>query len=127
MLLEAVITMVVVGLVISSSVYAAGRGAKTQHSAQLRSQIVEQLHAMLMNQGVALCSATTAPTLVVGQQSYTVTVSKTAPYCQSYGSVTVTLPGSTATSVTMPVAQATQMSLSVDAQALGGTVTVSSN
>ena len=127
MLLEAAITMVIVGLVVSASVYTVGRGAKTQYTGQLRSQIVEQLHALLLGQGVALCSVGTAPTLTVNQQSYTVTVSKTAPYCQSYGGVTVTLPGSSATSIAMPVTQATQMSLSVTAQALGGTVTVSSN
>lgn len=127
MLLEAVITMVVVGLVVSASVYAVGRGAKTQYTAQLRAQIVEQLHAMLMSQGVALCTASTVPPLVIDQRTYAVTVSKTQPYCQSYGSVIVKLPGNSATSINMPTTQATPMSLSATAEALGGTVTVSSH
>lgn len=128
-LLEAMVGMIIVGLVSAASVFALGRGVKLQYSANARAQAVEQLRALMLsnNGGAGLCAAA-APGITIDGVSYAVTVNKAAPYCQPY-QLSLTLPGATAptaASASAPVS-ATPLQLSVTAPSLGGTLTVSSN
>ena len=127
MLLEAMVGMALVGLVVAASVYASGRGSNLQARSEIRGQAVQQLHALLLSQGVTLCTATSIPAVTINGQSYTVSVAKTAPYCQPYSAVTVTLPGQSATAVSLPATLAAPLSISINAVALGGVLSLSSD
>jgi prepilin peptidase dependent protein A len=86
-LLEALVGMLIVGLVASASVYAIARGSRMQYSNQIKGQIVDQVRDLMQAQGMALCGTSKSIAL---PKSQSVTATFT---CQTYAGVTVTLPG----------------------------------
>ena len=122
MLLEAMVGMIIVGLVSAASVYTVGRSAKAQNGANVRAQVIEQVRAQLIQQGPHLCGNLTNVT-VNGNVQIPVTIT-----CQQYVNASVQLPGLAASAVAVAATQASQITASASAPGLwNGTLTVTSN
>ncbi len=119
-LVEAMIGMVLAGLIATATVYAVARAGRAQNSANLRSAAVDQIRARLMQEGVALCGV--SRTVTVAGKSLSVNYS-----CTPYSGVAVTFPGvTTPVSVTLAATSTQKIQASVTDDVLGGTLTVSS-
>jgi len=115
------ISMLVVGLIVSGSVYTIARANKLQYQAAIRAQVVDQLRALVMSQGVSLCGTTQSLTAV---GSTTVNASFS---CQPYSGVSVTLPGAnSAIATTIGSSQAQMVTATVQSALLGSSLSVSS-
>jgi len=120
-LIEAMIGMVLAGLIATATVYAVARAGRAQNSANLRSTAVDQIRARLMQDGVALCG-TSVPVTVAGSS---LSVRYT---CAAYSGVSVTFPGvATPVAVTLAGTSTQKIQASVTHDLLGGTLTVSSS
>lgn len=118
-MIEALIGMVLAGLIATGSVYALARASKTQNASNLRSAVVDQIRAQVMTNGVALCGST--QTVAAGGASLSVSYT-----CTPYTGVTATFPGvATAVNVTVPTTTAQIITATVSSPVLGGTLTVS--
>lgn len=120
-LLEAVVGMLIAGIVVMGTIYAVGRGSNAQYVNNLKGQIVDAVRGMLIAQGVSACG--TNVSLSVNSKVYTAVVS-----CTPYTNVTASFPGlSGTTPVTVPTTQAQSISVSVSVPDVGGTIVIGDN
>ena len=119
-LLESMISMIIVGLIVSGSVYTLARANKLQYHAALRAQVVDQLRALVVTQGVSLCGTTQA-LAVSGSAAVSASFS-----CQPYTGVVVALPGTSAITTKIGGNQAQMVTATVESAILGGSLSVSS-
>jgi len=115
------VSMLLISLVLSASLYALGRSSKLQYSNIARSKLIDQIRRQMISSSLSVCGTTQSLTVY----SQSISVSYT---CTPYTGVTATFPGvSGAVSVTVASTVTQQITASATADILGGTLTVSSS
>lgn len=120
-LIEAMVGMVLAGLIAAGSVYALARASKTQNAANLRSSVVEQVRTQVMAAGAGLCGSTTS--VMVGSANLAAVYT-----CTPYTAVVMNFVGATS-AVSVDAAdvatRAQIITATVTSPLLGGAMTVS--
>jgi Tfp pilus assembly protein PilV len=120
-LIEAMIGMVLAGLIATGSVYALARASKNQNASNLRSSVVEQIRAQVIAAGAGLCGSTTS--VMVGSANLAAVYT-----CTPYTAVVMNFPGvADAVSVdeSAVATRAQIITATVTSPLLGGALTVS--
>ncbi len=120
-MIEALVGMLVLSLALAGTLLAMAKGAKLQYASNLRAEAIDQIRAVTLARGSALCG--TSVVLQAGATSVSAAIS-----CQPYSNVSVSFPGvGQPVSFAIPPAQAQIMTAKVNADVLGGTLTVSAD